>query len=95
MKLDAKFYVEGHLRKVKDDSIVPDDEFVVFLAKDNCLVALLALYEQMLSDRLADHRQIDAVRRMRGRVIAWRQAHPEACKVPDIEVGEKLWEVQC
>lgn len=95
MKLDAKTYIEGHLRKVKDDSIIPDDEWVVFYARDDCLPSLLALYEQMLRDRKADDRQIEAVRRLRGRVITWRQIHPEKCKVPDIDVGEKLWETQC
>jgi hypothetical protein len=32
-KLDAKFY--GNIFKAKDNSQVPDDEYVVFLAKDN------------------------------------------------------------
>lgn len=31
-KLDAKFY--GEIRKVKDGAVVPEDEYVVFLAKD-------------------------------------------------------------
>jgi hypothetical protein len=39
MKLDAKFY--GDLRKVKDGSAVPDDEWAVFLAKDNAFAAIL------------------------------------------------------
>jgi len=33
MKLDAKFF--GEIFKAKDHSRVPDDEYAVFLAKDN------------------------------------------------------------
>lgn len=88
MKLDAKFY--GEIRKVKDDSIVPEDEFVVFLVYDNCLPSLLALYMQLLRDRKATNLQIDAVDRMLKRVLGWRLANPDRCKVPDIEPDEKL-----
>ena len=44
MKLDAKFY--GEIRKVKDDSIVPDDEYVVFLAKDNAFAEVTHHYAE-------------------------------------------------
>lgn len=92
MKLDAKFY--GEIKKAKDDSVVPEDEWCVFLAKDNCLPSLLALYKQLLRDRKADQRQIDAVQRMLDRVIAWRKEHPERCKVPDVDETEWLLDLE-
>jgi hypothetical protein len=87
MKLDLKFY--GTIYKAKDDSIVPDDEYVVFLAKDNAFAAFLPIYLQHCIKH-ADERQIAAVRDMIERVNAWRTEHPERCKNPDIEEGEKL-----
>jgi len=90
IKLDAKFY--GEIRKAKDDSIVPEDEWIVFLAKDNCVPSLLALYKQLLRDRKAGQAQIDAVQRMLDRVIWWQEQHPEKVKVADIDPGEKLLE---
>lgn len=41
-KLDAKFY--GEIRKVKDDSVVPDDQYMVFLAKDNAFADTVVYY---------------------------------------------------
>ena len=38
-KLDAKFY--GVIVKNKDESIVPQDQYMVFLAKDAAVVAML------------------------------------------------------
>lgn len=86
-KLDAKFY--GEIRKVKDDSIVPDDEYVVFLAKDNAFVHALEHYRTCCVGLGADEEQIAAVSRMIERVHDWRQANPDRCKVPDAK-GEKL-----
>lgn len=37
--LDAKFY--GVIHKVKNGEVVPPDEFVVFLAKDDAFAAIL------------------------------------------------------
>lgn len=87
MKLDAKFY--GEIRKVKDDSIVPDDEYVVFLAKDNAFVDTIHFYRERCIAHGADQEQIDAVTRMIERIMKWRDSHPERLKVPDAN-GEKL-----
>jgi hypothetical protein len=86
-KLDAKFY--GEIRKVKDDSIVPDDEYIVFLAKDNCVPAMLDYYYHRCSIEGADKEQLEAVIRMIDRVRAWRLVNAHRCKVPDA-AGEKL-----
>lgn len=89
-KLDAKFY--GEIRKAKDDSIVPDDEWIVFLAKDNCVPAMLVIYMELCRSFHAGEAQVAAVHRMIKRVEAWRAAHPERCKVPDIEFDERVLE---
>jgi hypothetical protein len=88
MKLDAKFY--GEIKKVKDDILVPDDEYVVFLAKDTAFAEFaLPAYHQACIDLGADQEQIDAVSRMLGRVTEWRAANPDKIKVPDAK-NEKL-----
>lgn len=87
MKLDAKFY--GEIRKVKDDSVVPDDEYVVFLAKDNAFAIMLVMYYHLCIALSCDKEQIDAVAAMIDRLNAWRAAHPERLKNPDA-AGEKL-----
>lgn len=86
-KLDAKFY--GDIWKAKDGSRVPDDEYIVFLAKDDALPEMLAFYENWCVTHGADDAQVMAVRRMRNRLRAWREAHPDRCKIPDA-AGEVL-----
>jgi hypothetical protein len=87
MKLDAKFY--GEIRKVKDDSIVPDDEYVVFLAKDNAFAAVLPAYLEKCIELGCDDEQIAAIRRMIDRMVIWRAAHQDRIKNPDAK-GERL-----
>jgi hypothetical protein len=86
-KLDAKFY--GEIRKVKDGSLVPDDEYVVFLAKDTAFANMLMRYRAECVRLGADREQIDAVDRLDHRLRQWRAANPERLKVPDA-AGEKL-----
>jgi hypothetical protein len=86
-KLDAKFY--GEIFKVKDDSAVPSDEYVVFLAKDNAFAATLPTYLEKCKELGADAEQIAAVERMIARLWEWRVANPDRLKVPDAK-GEKL-----
>jgi len=87
MKLDAKFY--GDLFKVKDDSRVPDDEYVVFLAKDNAFAAILPLYRDKCIELGCDEEQVASVNRMINRLYGWRSAHRDRLKDPDA-AGEKL-----
>lgn len=87
MKLDAKF--EGLIRKVKDGSIVPGDEYVVFLAKDNAFFDTFPYYLLRCMKRGCDREQIDAVYRAYWRLREWREANPHRLKNPDA-AGEKL-----
>ncbi len=87
MKLDAKFY--GEIRKVKDDSVVPDEEYMVFLAKDNAFAAVLPVYLAICRSMHADFEHIGAVERTIERLNKWREANPDRLKIPDAK-GEKL-----
>lgn len=87
MKLDAKFY--GQIKKVKDDSILKDDEYVVFLAKDNAFALTILEYRANCVTLGADQEQIAALDRMIDRLQQWRNLHPDLCKTPDAR-GEKL-----
>jgi hypothetical protein len=91
MKLDAKFY--GTIRKAKDGSLVPEEEYVVFLAKDNCFAAVLPMYLEECIKQGADPEQIAAVQRMIERLNAWRALNPLKLKIPDINKNEHLLEV--
>lgn len=86
-KLDAKFY--GKIQKVKDNSIVPDDEYVVFLVKDTAFFNILPDYRAQCVKLGADQEQIEAVDRMIGRATLWRADNQHRLKVPDAK-GEKL-----
>ena len=101
-KLDTKFYVgtpsERHeepdggevwLRKVKDGSVIQEDEYVVFLAKDSAFAATLPVYREICAAMGADQRQLDSVDAMIGRLNGWRIMNASKCKVPDIGPGEK------
>lgn len=86
-KLDAKFY--GAVYKVKDDTQVCGDEYVVFLAKDNAFAAVLPVYRAVCVSLGADDEQVAAIDRMIDRLHAWRASNPDKLKVPDAK-GEKL-----
>lgn len=87
MKLDAKF--EGEIHKVKDGSIVPEDEYVVFLAKDNCFADVLPIYLAKCIKAECDDEHVDSVLRMIRRVRQWRASNPSRLKYPDAK-GERL-----
>jgi hypothetical protein len=87
VKLDAKF--TGVITKVKDGSVVPDDEWMVFLAKDNAFPAALAYYRARCVGLGCDTEQIEAIDRGIDRVNVWRANNPRRCKTPDAK-GEKL-----
>lgn len=91
MKLDAKF--KGDVYKVKDNSFVQPDEWLVFLAKDNAFAAVLPLYREECVRRGCDAEQIAAVDRAIERVREWRESHPERLKNPDA-AGERLLDLE-
>lgn len=86
MKLDGKF--QGTIVKNKDGSVVPADQWVCFLAKDNAFPPTLQFYMEECQRQGAAREQVDAVAALLDRVLAWRREHPELCKVPDVHPGE-------
>lgn len=88
MKLDGKFH--GVIVKNKDGSIVPQDQWMCFLAKDNAVPATLRFYYEECARTGASKEQLEAVERLIGRVDAWRAANPNKCKTPDIALGEEI-----
>jgi hypothetical protein len=90
-KLDAKF--TGVIHKVKDGTIVPDDQWVVFLAKDTVFSEMFrdphSGYVARLKEHNADAEQIAAAIRMETRLIMWRRYNSHMLKIPDAK-GEKL-----
>lgn len=86
-KLDAKF--SGVIFKVKDGSIVPDDEYMVFLAKDAAFLPTLQFYRSECVRLGADREHIEAVNRTIDRLVVWQDSNRHRLKVPDAK-GEKL-----
>ena len=87
VKLDAKFY--GTIRKVKDDSVVPEDQYMVFLAKDNAFPETLYFYRDKCIELGCDTEHIQSINRTLARMEAWRAANLQLLKNPDAH-GEKL-----
>lgn len=85
-KLDGKFH--GIIAKNKDQSIVPQDQWIVLLAKDNAVPATLRFYRDECHRLGASKQQLRAVNQMIERLEAWRVDHPDLCKVADVEPGE-------
>lgn len=86
-KLDKKF--DGVIFKVKDGTIVPPDQYIVFLAKDHALPAALDAYAVECTRLSCDTAQIKAVHELIRNVHQWRNENPDKCKVPDA-AGEAL-----
>lgn len=85
-KLDGKFH--GVIVKNKDGSIVPQDQWIVFLAKDNAVPKMLAAYYTECQKQGASIEQLDAVAGLITRVDQWRRQNFDKCKVPDVQPGE-------
>lgn len=86
MKLDGKFH--GVIVKNKDGSVVPQDQWVVFLAKDNAFLPTLHFYYDECERQGAAMEQLEAVAAMIVRVGEWRKDNPSKCKTPDVAAGE-------
>lgn len=86
-KMDKKFY--GEIHKVKDSSIVPDDQWICFLIKDNAFALTLPTYYENCVKLGCDSEQLRLVREMMERVETWRLRNPEKLKIPDA-LGERV-----
>lgn len=86
LKLDGKFH--GVIVKNKDGTIVPQDQWMCFLVKDNAVPAMLRTYYEECRRLGADQSQLKAVGEMMARVDMWRANWPQLCKVPDVQKEE-------
>jgi hypothetical protein len=87
-KLDRKF--TGIIVKNKDGSVVPQDEYVVFLAKDNAFLPALRCYRDECARLGADGRQLQAIDDLISAVLHWRGNNPGRCKTPDVQDNELI-----
>lgn len=87
-KLDLKFI--GPITKVKDGSVVPDDQWMCFLAQDNAFPETLLYYRDRCAEMNCDEEHLAVVDVTLGRLRKWRDAHPNLLKKPDAK-GEKLY----
>jgi hypothetical protein len=85
-KLDGKFH--GIIAKNKDGSIVPQDQWIVFLAQDDAVPATLRFYHAECKRLGASLEQLHAIDLLIIRASAWRSSNPGKCKVPDVQPGE-------
>jgi hypothetical protein len=86
-KLDQKFY--GDVYKAKDGSDVPDNQWVVFLAKDDAFALTMPTYLENCKKLGCDAEQIAAVERLIANIHEVRAGQPGRNKKPDAE-GEAL-----
>jgi hypothetical protein len=87
-KLDRNF--TGIIVKNKDGSIVPHDEYIVFLAKDNAFLPTLGFYRKECARLGADNTQLTAIDTLIDAVLDWREKNPERCKTPDVQDNELI-----
>lgn len=87
-KMDLKF--SGIITKNKDNTVVPQDQWLVFLIKDDAVPNMLEAYLQACVRLGAGRYQLEAIEDLQTRVSIWRGNHPELCKVPDVDDGELI-----
>ena len=85
-KLDGKFY--GKIFREKDGSEVPQDSFVVFLARDKAIIPTLEFYREECRRLGCELPQLAAVNDLICRVQRWQNEHPGEMKVADTDPGE-------
>lgn len=85
-KLDSKFY--GRIFREKDNTEVPCDQFMVFLARDAALIPTLQFYREECLKLGCAQPQIDAIGDLIDRARAWQAANPGRLKLADVDPGE-------
>jgi len=84
--LDRKF--SGVVVCNKDGRVIPVDQWMIFLAKDNALPPTLQFYLEECERQGADENQLRGVRLLINRVHEFRKENPAICKTPDSEPNE-------
>jgi|SRR3972149_6540599 len=85
--IDRKFFIiADHVTK---HTSYTERDAVLFLAKDKALPDTLRYYHEKCAKLGADERQLKSVALLLDRVEAYQAAHPELCKVPDVDEGRE------
>lgn len=84
--LDGKFH--GLIFKHKDGTLVPPDQCVTFLAKDNAFALMVQDYPNWCRRVKAGNEQVHSAQLLVDRITKWRDENPHLCKVPDVQPGE-------
>lgn len=81
MKIDQKY--KGRITKRSDGTIVPEDEWIVFRAKDLALPAAMSAYIRKCEQLGCNKDFIQEFIKLKGRVVRFQISNPERCKIPD------------
>ncbi len=87
-KFDGKFH--GVVVKNKNGSVVPPDQWMVFLVKDNAFPATLKFYLEECKRWGANKPQLQAIQEAIERMERWRGQNLNLCKTPDVDPGELI-----
>lgn len=87
MKLDPKFY--GSVLRAMDNSAVPEDQYMVFLAGDNAFPETLQFYRDKCAAVGTDPELLAAIDRSIDRLTEWRARNADKLHVPNAN-GERL-----
>jgi hypothetical protein len=66
-----------------------EKDAMIFLIKDALLPDLLDKYYQLSVEKGVDKRQLEGIRLLKDRVLAWQRANIKQVKLPDIETGKE------
>lgn len=80
-RLDGKYIAE--IRKADTGELIPNDEWILFRAKDLALPATLLAYYDECRRRGSPVSHLQAIMALYERTNDWQMAHPDLCKVPD------------
>ena len=80
MKMDHKY--NGEIFK-NDGTVVPEDEWIVFRAKDQVVPMMLDFYLMKCIELNANSFHVKEIELLINRVNQFQYANPKRCKVPD------------
>lgn len=89
-KLDRKF--KGAIYANKDGRKIPDDQWIILLAKDDAVPATLQFYRDKCKLLGVEESHITAVSDLINRVEKWREQNVDLCRLPDTDPDELIVE---
>lgn len=80
-KMDLKYH--GKVFNTETGEVVPDDEWIVFRAKDKAVPYMLDAYEEACMRLMCDKNHLERIAKLKTRVLNFQVNYPERCKIPD------------